>query len=167
MEKFKRSRLWVNTGFQLRLLVRVSLYLIAFVVAAIHVAFVLEYMWHFATGALPVAMNEYYSEFMRRQSGFVFTLILLAPIFLYDLLKFSHRLAGPLFRCQKVMEDMAEGKQVSEFYPRKYDLMHDLFQSFNRLILAWNEQQEKGQLDLQQTPVAPQVERGSPAGTRG
>jgi hypothetical protein len=36
------------------------------------------------------------------------------------------------------MEEMASGKPVPEFVPRKHDLMRELFQAFNALIKEWN-----------------------------
>src|SRR5947207_11874011 len=67
-------------------------------------------------------------------------MVMILPAFLYDLLKFSHRVAGPLLRCRHLMNEMAAGKTVPEFKPRKYDLMKNFFDAFNALIKKWNAQ---------------------------
>ena len=86
----------------------------------------------------PTAANvRAYADIVRERS-LLLTLILLTPVLMYDMLKFSHRIAGPLFRCRRVMLEMAEGKPVPEFKPRKRDLMRELFAAFNTLIVAWN-----------------------------
>jgi hypothetical protein len=36
------------------------------------------------------------------------------------------------------MQEMAEGKPVPEFTPRRHDLMPELFEAFNCLIREWN-----------------------------
>jgi hypothetical protein len=64
--------------------------------------------------------------------------VVIAPLVLYDILKFSHRISGPLYRRRQVMRDMAAGKAVPEFRPRKHDLLADVYVDFNALIRSWN-----------------------------
>jgi hypothetical protein len=136
--KFKRRRLWVDRPFQVRLLVRMAFYFIAYIVVVLHVGFAFEVMGYLGTNGSPKGLDELYLEFITRQNTLLITLLLVAPIMLYDLLKFSHRIAGPLFRCRKLMQEMAEGKTVEEFTPRKRDLMREFLMAFNELIREWN-----------------------------
>jgi hypothetical protein len=64
--------------------------------------------------------------------------VAIAPVFLYDLVKFSHRVAGPLHRCQSTMQEMADGQVVAEFVRRKHDLLQEFFGAFNALIRTCN-----------------------------
>ncbi len=41
--------------------------------------------------------------------------VVLLPIFIYDILKLSHRIAGPLERLNVEMEKLANGKDVATF----------------------------------------------------
>jgi hypothetical protein len=134
---YKRTRLWVDTPFQSRLLLRMGFYLLLYTAVVIHIAFLLELIGSLAAGPSRGAW-EHYQEFLGQQRFLVLAFLLTAPPILYDLLKFSHRIAGPLFRCRTIMQDMAGGKPVSEFKPRKHDLMRDFFNAFNALILKWN-----------------------------
>lgn len=137
-QDFKRSRLLVDPEFQTRLLQRMALYLVFFVVMGFHLCFFVEILVNVGREGPRADMGQLYGEFLQRQIPFLFSLVFLAPLFLYDMLKFSNRVAGPLFRCRKVMDDMTAGKHVDEFRPRKHDLMREFFQSFNSLIQAWN-----------------------------
>jgi HAMP domain-containing protein len=136
--KFKRKRLWVDPAFQARLLIRMVCYLVLFIVFVFHVSFVFEAMANYASDAMAKGIGGLYVEYLSQQRTFLFSLLLVAPILLYDLLKYSHRVAGPLFRCRRVMQDMAAGKPVPPFVPRQHDLMGELFQAFNGLITEWN-----------------------------
>ena len=71
--------------------------------------------------------------------------IVLLPVILFDLLKFSNRVAGPLYRCRKIMTQMSRGESVPEFKPRKHDLMPELFLAFDELVKEWNARIESNQ----------------------
>jgi hypothetical protein len=61
------------------------------------------------------------------------------------------------------MLEMASGKTVAPFEPRKRDFMGELFQAFNALITAWNARvgseqkagspQKNGVVEVYQPPV--------------
>jgi hypothetical protein len=136
---FKRKRLLVDPAFQFRLIGRVAAYLPLYLVVVFHVAFGIEVMRTVAVQGPTKSLPEMYAEYFHQQLPLVFTALLLTPPLLYDLLKFSHRVAGPLYRCRKVMEEMATGQAAPLFVPRNHDLMGELFASFNKLIVAWNE----------------------------
>jgi hypothetical protein len=138
--KYKRKRLWVDPAFQSRLLVRLCLHLLLFAVAVVHITFIFELMGNLALNRVGRGFGALYLEFLSSQKPLLVTLVLFTPILLYDLLKFSNRIAGPLYRCRNVMQMMARGEPVPQFQPRKHDLMRDLFQAFNALITAWNAQ---------------------------
>jgi hypothetical protein len=137
-QKFKRKRLWVDPAFQFRLLVRLGLYFLFYIFVVVHIGFAFHTMAVIAARGVHKGIGELYVEFLSNQRILLITLVLTAPIIFYSMLKFSHRVAGPLFRCRKVMQEMAEGNAVPEFIPRQKDLMRELFQAFNGLIREWN-----------------------------
>ena len=136
--KYHRARYWVDSGFQLRLLLRMGLYVLGAVLVVLHVAFLFDMMWKTINQSGHSWFPDSYLDFFRRQQFLLLGLILLLPLLLRDMLKFSNRVAGPLFRCRKTLEEMARGKAVPEFTPRKHDLMPELFQAFNEVIREWN-----------------------------
>jgi len=137
--QFVRKRLWVNGAFQSRLLLRLVVYLVVFIVVVWHTTFVFELLPGLVDRSnLRGGIGALYLECLGQQKPFLLALLMTLPAALYDLLKFSHRIAGPLFRCQKVMELMATGRPVPEFAPRKGDHMPEFFGAFNALIRQWN-----------------------------
>jgi hypothetical protein len=137
---FKRTRIWVDPPFQCRLLLRQVLYWMLIVVLWVHIAYVSELTAAIiqSAGKGTSAEGIGYTDFLWRYRFLLFGLVLTLPAVLYDLLKFSHRIAGPLFRCRRMMLEMADGKPVEEFKPRKNDLMRELLQAFNVLVRTCN-----------------------------
>jgi hypothetical protein len=115
-----------------------AFYLLGYTIIVWHIGFVLAVMVDIAASGLRKGIGDLYVEFLRSQVPLVFAFVLAAPILLYDLLKFSNRIAGPLYRCRKMMDEMARGTNVPEFHPRQHDFMTEFFQSFNALVLEWN-----------------------------
>lgn len=136
--KFKRSRLWVDTPFQARLLLRMGAYLLVFAVFVFHFGFAFYFMKQLMASAPTNSLGAVYWEYLGQQLPLLLAFVSLAPIFVFDLLKFSNRIAGPLVRCRRMLNEMAQGKHVAEFEPRKHDLFTGFFQAFNSLIRTWN-----------------------------
>ncbi len=133
-----RTRLWVDPPFQGRLLGRVSLYLLLYAVVVFHVGFLFQCLFVLAQGTVTKGVGELYGEYFWEQRALVIAFGLTLPVVGYDLLKFSHRLAGPLFRIRTMMADMAQGRPVTPFVARKGDLLAALIATFNGVIAAWN-----------------------------
>ncbi len=137
-QKYKRSRLWVDPPFQFRLLLRMGFYLVLYSVVVWHLGFLFTVMVDLPAKPPEGGLGGLYLQYLSQQRALLYALVLTCPIFLYDLLKFSHRIAGPLYRCRQLMQQMADGQPVPEFTPRKRDLMRELFQTFNALIKQCN-----------------------------
>jgi hypothetical protein len=139
VSKYKRTRLLVDPAFQYRLLFRVVLYGLLWTVVAFHFSFVFYVIGTVFQNGPRHSFIDTYLEFFSHEKALLVTLVLVAPLILFDLSKFSNRIAGPLYRCRKVMRAMAAGKSVPAFQPREKDLMKDLFDDFNALIREWND----------------------------
>jgi hypothetical protein len=136
--KLKRRRLVVDPKMQFRLVLRIGWYLVLWTLAAFHVSFLFYLYATFLRGGAHRDFAGLYVDFFAYEKPLVTTLVVLAPLVLYDILKFSHRISGPLYRCRRVMRDMAAGKTVDEFKARERDFLDDVFVDFNALIRAWN-----------------------------
>ncbi|SRR5258708_557939 len=119
-----------------------------------HIGFLWEVVRALSTNGPTHISVQLYGDFLWKQMPMVIGFLAIAPAFLYDLVKFSHRVAGPLFRCRKLMQEMAAGKPVPEFTPRKQDLMKELFEAFNALIRTWNTRVSSGTDQVGQAPLA-------------
>ncbi|HAM39296.1 MAG: hypothetical protein A2474_06085 [Elusimicrobia bacterium RIFOXYC2_FULL_34_12] len=49
-------------------------------------------------------------------------------------LRLSHRIAGPLYRIEKSLIEIMEGKNIDEIKIRKYDELHDLVDILNEFL---------------------------------
>jgi hypothetical protein len=151
-QRFSRGRLWVDPAFQFRLLIRLGLYFLLYILVVVHVGFAFQTLEDLAANGARNGVGGLYLEYLLSQRILLITLVVTAPIIGYSMLKFSHRVAGPLFRCRRVMQQMAEGKAVPQFTARKHDLMRELFEAFNGLIREWNDNVRANGIDPDSDP---------------
>ena len=141
-KEHQRKRLWIDPPFQSRLLLRSACSLALYALLIGHIGFYFTVLNRVLSTGLNTDTWSAYKDYFRQQWPLLFAFVLFTPALLYDLLRFSHRLAGPLYRCRVLMQQMAGGKIVPEFKPRKKDLVHELEQAFNALIREWNSRLE-------------------------
>lgn len=133
-----RTRLWVDPAFQASLLLRMGGYFLLYALFVWHVGFLVQLANEMLGTGVGQGFGSLYVGYVEQQRPLVYAMVLVMPIIVLDLLKFSQRIAGPLQRCRKVMQEMAAGKAVPEFRPRKHDQMAPLFEAFNAVIKEWN-----------------------------
>jgi hypothetical protein len=71
---------------------------------------------------------------IHRHAPSLWAVVLLAPIFLWDLVKLSHRFAGPMVRLRREMRNLAEGRTVGPLHFRAGDFWKDMAADFNRVV---------------------------------
>lgn len=135
--RHSRRRLWIKPDFQGRLLGRMGANFLLYLFVICLLGFIL-FLQKVFVGEQVKGDVGLYAAYLADLRPLLVASIILSPYFIYDLLKFSHRIAGPLYRCQAMMRQMAEGKPVPEFHPRPHDLMPEFFVDFNLLIKAHN-----------------------------
>jgi len=106
-QRFTRGRLWVDPPFQFRLLARLGCYFLLYIFVVIQVGFAFQVMADIAANGVRDGVAGLYLEYLSKQRVLLITLVVTAPIVIYSMLRFSHRVAGPLYRCRQVMEEMA------------------------------------------------------------
>ncbi len=134
-----RNRLFVNRDIQGRLLARTALYWMLYHGVLWMAMFLYRYAEHrgaILAGAEPRPFAELYGQFVREQFSMWICAIAILPIVLWDLLKFSHRVVGPLVRFQRTLESLTVGKQVDAVRLRNGDLLFDLQTSFNQYLTS-------------------------------
>ncbi len=60
--------------------------------------------------------------------------LLILPIVAWDCMRFSHRVAGPIFRISYEMGRLANGETVAPIRLRENDFCNDLADNFNQII---------------------------------
>ncbi len=137
----QRRRLFVDSAFQGRLLFKLVFYWTAYHVALWHVLFLFRVISSVLNNdpTAPVkSFGTQYQEFTLEHVSVIVCFLVMLPIIARDLLKFSHRFAGPLVRFRNTMQKMADGKSVEPVTLRKYDLPSEFLTVFNRLVSTWN-----------------------------
>jgi hypothetical protein len=64
----------------------------------------------------------------------IVVLVLLTPLLLLDVVRFAHRLVGPLYRFRKTMQALVNGEPVQCIRLRKGDFLQEFKDDFNRLL---------------------------------
>lgn len=80
--------------------------------------------------------------------------ILLLPIVAWDCIRFSHRAAGPIFRINRVIRDMSNGKPAQEIRLRSNDFCGELADNVNLLIERQAAERESAHRPESLEPVA-------------
>lgn len=144
-----RKRLFVNRDIQGRLLARTGLYWILYHAVLWMAMFFFRYAEHrgaVMAGAEPRLFGDLYGQFVRENSSLWVCSFAILPIVLWDLLKFSHRVVGPLVRFQRVLENLTAGEKVADVRLRQGDLLSDLETAFNQYLASLRNLQSESDL---------------------
>jgi hypothetical protein len=129
-----RKKVWVDE-FQTRLIYRIALYLVFFVVCLSNLLFI----WRLIAEGRGNPLEQYARVFIDYAPAFLCLAVLL-PVMAWDTIRFSHRLVGPLVRFRKAMQDLAAGQPVRAIKLREGDFLGDLRDDFNKMLEALQRQ---------------------------
>jgi hypothetical protein len=136
-----RGKVWVNARIQGRILARIACYWAIYHAVLWNAIFVARYIAYRASliagETESRTMGELYATFAQDYAGLALCAILLAPIFLYDVFRQSHRIAGPLVRFQSVLRRMMAEEKVSPIKLRKDDLLTEFQNVFNEFVVFY------------------------------
>ncbi len=119
MKPAKRTQLWVDSKVQGGLLMRVVLYwlLMEFLMGALA-----------ASQVALTAGQALYAFGPALVSSFI-----LLPLVMFDVVRFSHRFAGPMGRLRREVKQIADGEPTEPIRFREGDFWYDLANEINRL----------------------------------
>jgi len=127
--------MFVSSVIQGRLTVRLALYWVLYHFVLWNVLFAYNFVDARFIGDGPIKpFGTIYSEFVSQYSPIIICAIAMLPIFLLDLVRLSHRIAGPLEQFKRKLRDMTAGKAVGKVRLRKGDLLTELEDVFNEYI---------------------------------
>ena len=81
-----------------------------------------------------LSLSELYSKFLSDYLPLTLAATLLLPIVIYELIRQTHRIAGPLVRFSHAMNDMMAGKTIQPVKLREGDMLTDFEKLFNEFI---------------------------------
>lgn len=134
----QRSRIYVSRRIQGRLVGRLAFYWIMYHLVLWHMIFTARYIGYRAsliTGETEYrTIGEIYVQFATDYAALAICALALTPIFLFDMFRQSHRIAGPLVRFQNSLKQLAAGETVRPFRLRKNDLLTEFEFEFNEFL---------------------------------
>jgi hypothetical protein len=68
--------------------------------------------------------------------------VIMLPLIYYDLLRVSHRFAGPIFKLRRELRKIAAGEKIGPIGFREDDYWHDLASDFNAALAKLQEGQQ-------------------------
>lgn len=129
-----RKKVWIHE-FQTKLLIRIGLYCLIFLVTLMNLLFV----WRLLADG-PGNPLEQYRQFLVDYAPMLACLAVLVPIMAWDAVKFSHRLLGPLYRFRKTVQSIADGEPVRPIKLRQRDYLTEFRDDFNRMLESLQKQ---------------------------
>ncbi len=147
MTLFKRKILFVDGKVQGALVARVVAYWVA---CAITVE-MLHLTWHIATGPEQASFFDYFwqQDLWGMAGRLALCGLLLVPI-TFDVLRLSNRFAGPVYRMQQTLRNVARGGEFEPIRLRDNDFWHDFAADLNAAFARLDAQQLK---PVRQEPV--------------
>lgn len=77
---------------------------------------------------------------------------LVLPVLLFDLVRVSHKFAGPLLRLKNSMSEVAAGGELNRVEFRDEDYWHDVAEAYNQMLARFAEEQQLSVSDDPQQP---------------
>lgn len=138
-EPFKRSKIFVNRGIQGAMALRFGMYWVVYHICLWHGAFMYFFLRarlsHLIGEAGPMmSVSELYGKFMADYLPITVTMLLLLPIVVYEMIRQTHRIAGPLVRFSKAMQEMRDGQVIQPVKLREGDMLTDFEKLFNEFV---------------------------------
>ena len=126
----KRKKYFVDHSVQGAILLRLLIHWAVFVITAGAFLLFIELL----TGVPRDAGKNLAS----RHGPTLLAVLVLTPVFLRDLCRFTNRFAGPMVRLRQAMHDLAEGREVEPIHFREGAFWTELATDFNEVIQRVN-----------------------------
>lgn len=147
----QRQQSFVNRQIQGSLLWRLAGYWLVYALLVWHALFlwhIVDYEKTFAeqTGAT-LSFGRLYFEFCQENIRLAICALAIFPLFFWDALRLTHRIAGPLKRFRDALERLTRGESVAPLTLRRDDLLVEYQHAFNRYLM-FLEQDHKSRAGL-------------------
>jgi len=129
MAGFKRKRLFVDRSVQGAFMLRTAFYWLACMASLS--------MVDVAVSMLIDPLRLFYPDadgLWFRLAPAVVTTLLLLPVIVYDSVKLTHRIVGPILRLRRGMRELAAGQPAEKIRFREGDFWQEFADEFNALV---------------------------------
>ncbi len=152
----RRRKLLINRRVQGGLICRILFHWAVFFA----ISFCILPLWQLMLSGNPLSPFAKEMVDMSVHSAPVFIILLaLLPVFVWDTVKLTHRLAGPMYRFHKTVKSLAAGESVKPIKLRKGDFWQEFAADFNLMLerfdaLSQDNQDGDGDLDSDNAAAA-------------
>ena len=157
LQLFARKKLFVNRHLQGTITLRFVYYWAIYHLSVWHGAFMYfflkERLIQLTGGGQMRSVKELYSHFMHEYTPIIAAAVFLVPIVIYELIRQTHRFAGPLVRFSNAMKDVMAGKPVKQIKLRDGDLLGEFETLFNEFLAFHHAKVEEAA--AKSTPAVP------------
>ena len=127
----RRKKVFINRHVQGGLICRILFHWLVFFAMTLCIL----PLWQLLLSGNPLSPFREELVDMWVHSAPVFIILLaLLPVFVWDTVKLSHRLAGPMYRFHKTVKEFAAGEEVKPIELRKGDAWADFANDFNLML---------------------------------
>lgn len=130
----QRKRLLINWSVQGPLLIRLIVHLVTYSAATLSLVIL---CWMYQRRAIESVLGpnaEPLNLFWYRFLPIVGCCLAVLPFVLYDMLKITNRIAGPLFRFEEAMQQFEETGVLPKAHLRENDLLTDFCGRYNKFV---------------------------------
>lgn len=133
---YQRKKVFVSSTIQGRLVGQLGFYWLLYTFLLWHATYLIETM---SVEGVPEPIAISYTRFCSQHLVWLLCMVGGIPIILWDMIKMTHRVAGPLVRLERVVRDMACGKKVEPIVLRPNDMLGHFVDTLNELITVHNQ----------------------------
>jgi sensor histidine kinase YesM len=126
---YKRKKIWIDR-FQTILSLRIAAYFILYQITLWVFASVEHYLFPRMQISMGTSIAINYLLLLAVAS------VMLGGLFVYDGIKLTHRIVGPLYRFRQTMKAITAGDEIEMIRLRKGDYLQEMKEDFNDMIKA-------------------------------
>ncbi|MEZ6040994.1 MAG: hypothetical protein R3C20_10840 [Planctomycetaceae bacterium] len=137
LSRSKRTTRYISSAIQGKLMVRLSIYWIVYN-SALLVVMAGQQLVRLApdlvTGQSNFDLGRFSHEFFSSSRPLLISMSVFCPLIIWDMLRYSHRIAGPIYHFRRVIETYNDGGELRKVTLRGDDLLQEFQVTFNRLV---------------------------------
>lgn len=137
MSDNKRTVRYIDSGLQGSLMFRLGAYWFIYNAALMLTLFGQKLLWvvpDLVMGGGSENAGVLFQEFLTQAKPLLLAMGLFCPLMIWDMMRYSHRFAGPLYRFRKAMADHMSGEPLKSVRLRDDDLLHEFQGTFNEFV---------------------------------
>jgi hypothetical protein len=135
----QRKQVYVSRAIQGRIVSKLAIYWATYHLALWHGMFLFHYFLYRSQlmadpqmTAIPFATQ--YSQFLTQNYSMLICAAAVFPLIFWDMMKVTHRVAGPLVRFAHTLSELKQGKKVRPVTLREGDLLTEFRDDFNEYL---------------------------------